>query len=205
VSPSALENDLLCDEGSLTDLSEVTHTVCACEQWIIVHDSSLGKHNPQQCGATFGFGHLPFNLTLTHSHTHTHSSSLVLVAMMKSKELKIKISHTHSQILSPTFPSSSFVCVFLSSSHSFSLALRLFICLFFSFFLSLALSRCWLFDFVVGLLSKEIKWIRAIPPSFSLGSLGCAQICWEEPIDKFQFVFTHAVRPGTVRDSQPAA
>ena len=29
----------------------------------------LVKHNPQQCGATFGFGHLPFNLTLTHSHT----------------------------------------------------------------------------------------------------------------------------------------
>ena len=27
------------------------------------------KHNPQQCGAAFGFGHLPFNLTLTQSHT----------------------------------------------------------------------------------------------------------------------------------------
>ena len=106
VSPSALENDLLCDEGSLTDLSEVTHTVCACEQWIIVHDFSLGKHNPQQCGATFGFGHLPFNLTLTQSHTHIHSLSLVLVVMIQSKELKTEIFHTHSLIPSYSFSDS---------------------------------------------------------------------------------------------------
>ena len=51
-------------------------------------------------GATFGFGHLPFNLTLTQSHTHTHSLSLVLVVMLKSKELKTKISHAQSLILS---------------------------------------------------------------------------------------------------------
>ena len=39
VSPSALENDLLCDEDSLSELSEVTHTLCAREHWITVHDS----------------------------------------------------------------------------------------------------------------------------------------------------------------------
>ena len=39
MSPSALENDLLCDEDSLSELSEVTHTLCAREHWITVHDS----------------------------------------------------------------------------------------------------------------------------------------------------------------------
>ena len=73
----------------------------------------LDTHNPQQCGATFGFGHLPFNLTLTQSHTHTHSLSLVLVVMMKSKELKTKISHAHSLILSQSQQAPLILYVFI--------------------------------------------------------------------------------------------
>ena len=32
----------------------------------------LVKHNTQHCGTTFGFGHLPFNLTLTHTPYHLY-------------------------------------------------------------------------------------------------------------------------------------
>ena len=50
VSPSALENDLLCDEDSLSELSEVTtHTLCAREHWITVHDSPSLQLSHRPC------------------------------------------------------------------------------------------------------------------------------------------------------------
>ena len=52
------------------------------------------EHNPQQSGATFGFGHLPFNLTLAHSHTL--NIICTCCCDVKPKELKTKISHALS-------------------------------------------------------------------------------------------------------------
>ena len=65
--------------------------------------------SPLSLSHTFGFGHLPFNLTLTLSLVRIHSLSHVLVVMMKSKELKTKISHAQSLILS--------LPLFLSLTH----------------------------------------------------------------------------------------
>ena len=62
----------------------------------------LSLTHSSYCGATFGFGPLPFNLTLALSLSLTHSLS-VIVVMMKSRELKTKLySHAHSLILTHT-------------------------------------------------------------------------------------------------------
>ena len=71
----AHEREMLMIEAALTTggsklaiVSEVRLCLCAS---VSLCKGPLVKHNPQQCGATFGFGHLPFNLTFTHSHNHT--------------------------------------------------------------------------------------------------------------------------------------
>ena len=92
---SHLLSATLCSLSLLSTKIDLMLTLCMILSLLLSH--SLVPHHIY-CGAAFGFGHLPFNLTLTQSHTHTHSLSLVLVVMIKSKELKTKISDAHSLI-----------------------------------------------------------------------------------------------------------